>query len=66
LFEGATGEASFDEAVVLNIDDPDPNKSGLVAPRVWPNGWTVRTNYDDPTRGTLGHEPPGSSLEPEG
>jgi uncharacterized protein YjbI with pentapeptide repeats len=56
--------ASFDGAHVLNLDDPDLNNSGDFPRRVWPNGWTVRANADDPTRGTLVHEPPGSSVEP--
>jgi Pentapeptide repeats (9 copies) len=60
-FTGATFSrpAQFDGAQVLNLDDPV-----LKGRRVWPNGWTVRANADDPTRGTLVHEPPGSSLEP--
>lgn len=59
-----TGAAWFLGAHVLNLDDPALNESGDMPLRVWPNGWTVRTNADDPTRGTLVHEPPGSSLEP--
>jgi hypothetical protein len=70
-----TGGASFEEATfgplvsfyetqVLNLDDPELTESGDMPGRVWPNGWTVRANADDPTRGTLVHEPPGSSLEP--
>jgi uncharacterized protein YjbI with pentapeptide repeats len=60
-FEDATlsKPARFDGAQVLNLDNPELSEC-----RVWPNGWTVRANADDPTRGTLVHEPPASSLEP--
>jgi hypothetical protein len=54
----------FDGARVLNLDDPALNEGGFTPRRVFPNGWIVRANADDPTRGTLVHEPPGSSLEP--
>jgi Pentapeptide repeats (9 copies) len=68
MFSGATFNipASFDGAQVLNLDDSQVLESDEVRLRllVWPNGWTVRTNADDPTRGTLVHKPPGSSLEP--
>ena len=66
LFEKATFRiaASFDEAQVLNLDDPILKEGGYGRRRVWPNGWTVRANADDLTRGTLVHEPPALSLEP--
>jgi Pentapeptide repeats (9 copies) len=58
MFDGATlsRRAQFDGAKVLNRHD--------MPRRVWPNGWIVRANADDRTRGTLVHEPPGSSSEP--
>jgi uncharacterized protein YjbI with pentapeptide repeats len=51
-FRGTTfsGDARFDAAHVLRLNDPDLNKDGR---RVWPDGWTVRPDEDDPTRGTL-------------
>ena len=65
-FDGAilSGPAQFDRAQVLNLDDPALSESGDMPVRIWPDGWTVRTNADDSTRGTLVPEPPGSSLEP--
>jgi uncharacterized protein YjbI with pentapeptide repeats len=79
VFEGATftGDAWFEKATlsrpaqftgaqVLNLGDPVLKESGDMPRRAWPNGWTVHTNADDPTRGTLVTEPPGSSLEPPG
>jgi uncharacterized protein YjbI with pentapeptide repeats len=66
IFAGAIlrRPAQFDGAQVLNLDDPVLKESGDMPRRLWPKGWTVRTNADDPTRGTLVHEPPASSLEP--
>jgi uncharacterized protein YjbI with pentapeptide repeats len=54
-FDGVTfsGAAGFDGVRVLHLDDPDLNKDGEDAGRVWPKGWTVRPDADDPTRGTL-------------
>ncbi|MGW0150834.1 pentapeptide repeat-containing protein [Streptomyces sp. NPDC003333] len=46
-FSGDTSSA-FSQARVLYLDDP-----GLKMRRFWPDGWTVRPNGDDPTRGTL-------------
>ena len=61
-FEEATFSrpARFDLAHVLNLDHPVLKQSGDMARRVWPKGWTVRTNADDPTHSTLVHEPPAS------
>ncbi|WP_187398846.1 pentapeptide repeat-containing protein [Micromonospora sp. WP24] len=55
MFGGATfsSGALCDGAQVLHLDDPDLNKGGKDARRVWPDGWTVRPDADDPTRGTL-------------
>ncbi|MEU9742886.1 pentapeptide repeat-containing protein [Micromonospora chersina] len=60
-FGGATFSSTplCDAAQVLHLDDPDLNKGGNDARRVWPNGWTVRPNADDPTRGTLVSSPKG-------
>jgi len=35
---------------VLDLDDPDLNKH-----RVWPDGYTIRPDPADPTRGTRVH-----------
>jgi hypothetical protein len=35
-------------ALVLHVDNPDLNNS-----RVWPDGYTVRPDWKDPTRGRL-------------
>ena len=40
--------AWFDQVQVLHVDDPSLNEI-----RKWPDGWTVRPDADDPTRGTL-------------
>ncbi|MEV4351369.1 pentapeptide repeat-containing protein [Actinoplanes sp. NPDC049596] len=56
--------AQFDEATfaddtglrlarVLHLDDPDLNKPGGGARRIWPENWKVRAGWDDPTQGTL-------------
>jgi hypothetical protein len=47
-FGGATFQSSawFSEAHVLGLD-------GLDTDRVWPDGWTVRLDPTDPSRGTL-------------
>jgi uncharacterized protein YjbI with pentapeptide repeats len=47
-FEEATfqGAARFDEAHVLHFDNRD-------SPQVWPDGWIVRPDSSDPSRGTL-------------
>jgi uncharacterized protein YjbI with pentapeptide repeats len=54
-FEGATfsDAALFDGVRVLYLDDPDLNGGGDNAYRIWPEGWTVRPDADDPSRGTL-------------
>jgi uncharacterized protein YjbI with pentapeptide repeats len=65
LFDGATftGDAQFEGAHVLHLDDLDLNQRGDAARRVWPDGWTVCTDADDATHGTLipaeRTEPPG-------
>jgi uncharacterized protein YjbI with pentapeptide repeats len=47
-FDRATfqGRAVFDEVQVLHLDNPDLK-------RVWPNGYSIRPDPADPTRGTL-------------
>jgi hypothetical protein len=80
-FHGATfhGDAWFNEATftrdnrgegvagahVLRLDDSDLNKR-----RVWPNGFTVRPDTADPTRGTLVRaeqvEEPAPAIPPTG
>jgi uncharacterized protein YjbI with pentapeptide repeats len=54
-FGGATfpDGAGFGGVLVLRLDDPDLNKGGRYARRVWPDGWTVCPDANDPTRGTL-------------
>ena len=54
-FDGATfyGAARFDGVDVLDLDDPDLNKGGEMGSLVWPEGWTVDPDADDPSRGTL-------------
>jgi hypothetical protein len=47
------GAAQFNGVRVFHLDDPDLNRGGWDAPRVWPEGWTVRPDADDPSRGTL-------------
>jgi hypothetical protein len=52
--------AGFGGVRVLHLDDdPDPSKGGENARRVWPEGWTVRPDADDPSRGTLIPPPQG-------
>jgi hypothetical protein len=55
FFTGATFSkgASFDGVRVLHLDDPYLNRGDYKARRVWPMGWTVRPDADDPSRGTL-------------
>jgi uncharacterized protein YjbI with pentapeptide repeats len=54
-FHGATFShaARFDEVRVLGLDHLNLNKGGENAYRVWPEGWTVYPDADDPSRGTL-------------
>jgi uncharacterized protein YjbI with pentapeptide repeats len=54
-FDGAifSGIAEVDGVRVFHLDDPELNKGGENARRVWPEGWTVRPNADDRSRGTL-------------
>jgi hypothetical protein len=54
-FGGATfsGDARFDGVRVLHLDDSHSR-------RVWPEGWTVRPDADDPSRGTLVSSAAGS------
>ncbi|NED58716.1 pentapeptide repeat-containing protein [Micromonospora aurantiaca] len=54
-FSGATFSSIplCDWAKVLCLDDPHLNKDGKDALRVWPDGWAVRPDTGDPTRGTL-------------
>jgi hypothetical protein len=47
-FTGGNGIRGVAGAQVLRLDDPDLNKR-----RVWPDGFTVRPDPADPTRGTL-------------
>jgi hypothetical protein len=49
-FDEATfsGTASFRGVRVLHLEDPGLNKGGEYARRVWPEGWTVRPDADDP------------------
>ncbi len=44
---------AFSEVQVLHLDDPELNQPGERAKRVWPDGWSVLPDADDPTRGTL-------------
>jgi uncharacterized protein YjbI with pentapeptide repeats len=67
------GDARFDEATstsgngveraagtqVLHLDDPDLNER-----RVWPDGYTIRPDPADPTRGTLVHAEQAEESEP--
>jgi hypothetical protein len=56
VFGGATFSdvAGFGAVCVLHLDDDlDPSKGGEHARRVWPEGWIVRPDPDDPSRGTL-------------
>jgi hypothetical protein len=51
-FRGTTFDegASCGGARVLQLDNPGLNGPGT---REWPDGWTVRPDPNDPTRGTL-------------
>jgi uncharacterized protein YjbI with pentapeptide repeats len=57
-FGGATfqGAVAFNAAHALHFDDPNMR-------RVWPDGWAVRPDPTDPSRGTL--VPAGQAKEPE-
>ncbi|MFC8618975.1 pentapeptide repeat-containing protein [Micromonospora purpureochromogenes] len=57
------GTASFNEARLLHLDDPDLNWVGDHR-RVWPRGWRVRVDPDDPTSGTLVSEEQAESPAP--
>jgi hypothetical protein len=59
-FESGNGGMGVAGATVLHLDDPDLNGSDH---RVWPDGYTVRPDPADPTRGTLVHG--GQAEEPE-
>jgi uncharacterized protein YjbI with pentapeptide repeats len=64
-FDGATftsdnGGKGVAGAQVLYLDDPDLNKNDR---RVWPDGYTVRPDPADPTRGTVIYA--GQAEEPE-
>ncbi|WP_305783155.1 pentapeptide repeat-containing protein [Symbioplanes lichenis] len=54
-FDGATftNDAGLRGARVLHLDDVDLARSGDGARRIWPRGWRVRPEWDDPTRGAL-------------
>lgn len=54
-FDGASfsDDASFTGTRVLRLDDPDLNKGGKGARRVWPEQWIIHPDADDPRRGTL-------------
>jgi hypothetical protein len=58
-FDKATfkGNIRFDRARVLHFDD-DPGRD-----RAWPDGWTVRSDPTDPSRGAL--VPAEDAKEPE-
>ncbi|SDN49124.1 Uncharacterized protein YjbI, contains pentapeptide repeats [Geodermatophilus siccatus] len=45
-----SGHASFGGTRILRLDDPEVNGGRR---RVWPNGWAVHPDADDPARGTL-------------
>jgi uncharacterized protein YjbI with pentapeptide repeats len=69
-FGGAifSSDATFG-GCVLHLDDPKLNKGGEDSLRVWPEGWTVRPDPEDPTRGTLvrvGDEVPGPGVDATG
>jgi uncharacterized protein YjbI with pentapeptide repeats len=59
VFEEATfqGHTLFNEARVLHFNNLD-------RPRVWPDGWTVRPDPTDPSRGTLVRAAPANEPEP--
>jgi hypothetical protein len=59
-FTSGNGGMGVAGATVLHLDDPDLNGSDH---RVWPDGYTVRPDPADPTRGSLVHE--GQAEEPE-
>jgi hypothetical protein len=47
---------------VLHLDDRELNRPVGDPSRVWPEGWTIRPDADDPTRGTL--VPTGVARQP--
>jgi hypothetical protein len=62
-------DARFNRTLILRLDDPDLNKSGENARRLWPNGWTVQRDADNRTCGTLvpeqGNDPRPVDPRPE-
>jgi len=48
-----SGDARFGGVRVLHLEQPDLNKGSESTRGVWPEGWTVRPDADDPSRGTL-------------
>jgi hypothetical protein len=62
MFSEATfsDAAEFDGVRVLHLDDADLNKGGEDPRWVWPKGWTVRPDADDPSRGTLVYSATGA------
>jgi uncharacterized protein YjbI with pentapeptide repeats len=58
-FTSVNGVEGVAGAQVLHLDDPDLNKR-----RVWPDGFTVRPDPADPTRGTLVRAEPTEEPEP--
>ena len=65
MFLDATfSTVSISGAHVLNLDHPGFGQGPLAPHCVWPVGWTVRPDADDPTRGTLVHEEHAESPGP--
>jgi hypothetical protein len=52
--------ARFDGVRVLHLEDPDTGMGVANARRVWPEGWTVRPDADNPSRGTMVSSAAGS------
>ncbi len=52
--------ARFDGVRVLHPNNPDFSKGGENTHWVWPEGWTVRPDADNPSRGTLVSSATGS------